>query len=177
MSVLCLLWLFMVVEINILYGLSPARRGIMGTINLLELCTVSWYITHPFTEVLSELLLAYHITAAHACTHTHTPIQPYEFQPCSSVRHLSLAHAECVMREAWVRLGQILDFTGVLVWLWASGLRWNTLQFCWTTGRPTGPTPWSRVLCHRATANAFRGEDVLRIFFFLIWRMRRGLKT
>lgn len=53
MSVLCLLWLFMVVEINILYGLSPAREDIMGTINLLELCTVSWYITHPFTEILS----------------------------------------------------------------------------------------------------------------------------
>lgn len=53
MSVLCLLWLFMVVEINILYGLSPARGDIMGTINLLELCTVSWYITHPFTEILS----------------------------------------------------------------------------------------------------------------------------
>lgn len=53
MSGLCLLWLFMVVEINILSGLSPASGDVMAAINLLQLCTVSWYITHPFTEVLS----------------------------------------------------------------------------------------------------------------------------
>lgn len=89
------------------------------------------------------------------------------------MRHLSLAHAECVMREVWVRLGQILDFAGVLMWLWASVLQWNTLQFfCWTTGWPAGPTPQSRVICHRAATNVFRGKDVPFIFL-LTWRMRR----
>ena len=129
--------------------------------------------------VLAVLSIPHHITAVHARTHTHTHArahaQPYEFQPCNSMCHLSLAHAEYVMREAWVRLGQILDFTGVLMWLWAWVLQWNTLQFfCWTTRWPAGPKPHSRVICHHATANVFRGRDVLFFNLFLLtWRMRR----
>lgn len=44
MSVQCLLWLFMAVEINILYGFVSDWRGIMETINQMDLCTMSWHI-------------------------------------------------------------------------------------------------------------------------------------
>lgn len=38
----------MAVEINILYGFLREGGGVMGTINLLDLRTLSWHITHPF---------------------------------------------------------------------------------------------------------------------------------
>lgn len=131
MSAWCLLLLFMMVEINILHGLVSNGRGMMGTIYLLDLPTVSRHITHPFTKVFAS--------AADSVSHrtlTHTQLayksRPHNFPCCPS-----LDHAEFVMRRAWVRLREILYGIGGLVSLSAS-VFWNALQLLlasWMTSR------------------------------------------
>lgn len=133
MSAWCLLLLFMMVEINILHGLVSNGRGMMGTIYLLHLPTVSWHITRPFTKVF--------VSAAHSVSHptpTHTQLV-YKSRPHNSPCCPSLDHAEFVMRRAWVRLREILYGIGGLVSLSALVLFWNALQrFCWPAEWPAG---------------------------------------
>lgn len=80
--------------------------------------------------------------------HTHTRTQlAYKSQPHSSLCCLSLAHAEYVMRVAWVRLRQILNGVGGSVSLPASVLWWRALKcFCWPVEWPAGSTVL--VSCH-----------------------------
>lgn len=51
----------------------------MGTINLLDLCKVSWHITHPLTVVF---VLAVDRVPHHTHAHTQLVYNPSHIAPC-----------------------------------------------------------------------------------------------
>lgn len=165
MSVWCLLWLFMAVEINILYGFVSYGRWMIRIINLVDLRSVMAYYTLILWLCLTAIAIPHHC----ACTQL-----AYKTQLQSALCRMSPAHAECVMSRAWVRLRQILYGTGGLVSLWASVLWRRALQcFCWLNDQKD-PHCSSLVVCHSVLldiVNVFRGKHVppIRGCFFL-WK-------